>query len=42
MTVEEVENNIDIIDKNIKSGNVGEGIVSRVAVRVRRRGSRQS
>ena len=42
MTVEEVETNIDIIDKNIKSGNVGEEIVSRVAVRVRRRGSRQS
>jgi RecA/RadA recombinase len=39
--VEEVENNIDIIDKNIESENVDEEIVSSVAVRVRRRGGRQ-
>ena len=39
--VEEVENNIDIIDKNIESDGVGEEIVSSVAVRVRRRGVRQ-
>ena len=33
---EEVETDIDIIDKNNESGSVGEEIVSSVAVRVRR------
>ena len=36
--VEEDESNIDIVDKNIESEDVGEEIVGSVAVRVRRKG----
>ena len=36
--VEEDESNIEIVDKNIESEDVGEEIVGSVAVRVRRKG----
>ena len=41
LKVEEVENNIDTFEKNLEREDVGEEIVSTVAVRVRRKGGRK-
>ena len=41
VNIEEVENNINIFEKNLEREDVGEEIMSTVAVRVRRRGGRK-